>query len=310
MTLTDGSSTALRPGLARGVWGVIATPFRGPALNVDHRSLSREIEHYVEIGAQGLVILGVFGEAASLDNAERASVIRTATAAADNLPIIVGATSLASRPAIEEAARAADIAGSALAAVMLQVNSPSSEVLTDHLGEVHEATGVRIVIQHYPEAGGKAIPIPALTAAINAVPDVVAAKCENAPTVPEVAAIAATTLVPAFGGLGGTGLLDELNAGAAGAMTGFSCPEGLLACVNAFRTGGISAARQAWAPYMSLANFEFQRGYALAIRKECLRRRGLIDEASVRPPAAALPAVFAQQLPAHLDAALKPVAAG
>jgi 4-hydroxy-tetrahydrodipicolinate synthase len=37
--------------------------------------------------------------------------------------------------------------------------------------------------------------------------------------------------VPVFGGPGGLGLLDELTAGAAGAMTGFSCTEGLIACV-------------------------------------------------------------------------------
>jgi 4-hydroxy-tetrahydrodipicolinate synthase len=296
--------------LQPGVWGVIATPFRQPTLELDHGSLAREIEHYVAIGATGVVVLGVFGEAASLDTAERATVIRTATSAAAGLPIVVGATSLATRPAIEEAARASDIAGSALAAVMLQVNSTSSDVLAAHLQAVHDATGIGIVVQHYPEAGGKAIATSGLVAAINAVPAVVAAKCEQAPTVVEIAAIAAQTQVPAFGGLGGTGLLDELAAGSAGAMTGFSCPEGLLACVAAFRAGGVAAAREAWAPYLPLANFEFQRGVALAIRKEALCRRGLIDDAAVRPPAAALPAVFAVQLGAHLDHALQPVSAG
>jgi 4-hydroxy-tetrahydrodipicolinate synthase len=296
--------------LATGVWGVIATPFRGPSLDVDTSSLAGEIEHYVEIGATGVVVLGVFGEASSLDTAERATVIRTATVAAGGLPIVVGATSLATRPAIEETARAAEIAGSALAGVMLQVNSTDSDVLAEHLRAVHDATGVGIVVQHYPDAGGRAIATPGLVAAINAARGVVAAKCERAPTVLEIAAIAAQTQVPAFGGLGGTGLLDELGAGSAGAMTGFSCPEGLLACVGAFGSGGLPAARAAWAPYLPLANFEFQRGVALAIRKECLRHRGLIDEAAVRPPAAALPPAFAVQLAAHLDHALSPVAAG
>lgn len=296
--------------LAPGVWGVIATPFRTPSLNVDTGSLAREIEHYVRIGATGLVVLGVFGEAVSLDSTERATVIRTATTAAAGLPIVVGATSLSTRPAIEEAARAAEIAGPSLAGVMLQVNSTSADMLAEHLQSVHDATGVGIVVQHYPEAGGRAMATSALVAAINAAPGVVAAKCEQAPTVVEIAAIAAQTQVPAFGGLGGTGLLDELGAGSAGAMTGFSCPEGLLACVDAFRTGGLAAARAAWAPYLPLANFEFQRGVALAIRKECLRRRGLIDEAVVRPPAAPFPPDFAAHLAEHLDHALSPVAAG
>jgi 4-hydroxy-tetrahydrodipicolinate synthase len=294
--------------LAPGVWGVIATPFRGPAIEVDPVSLAREIEHYVSIGATGVVVLGVFGEAASLNAAERAVVIRTATDAAGGLPIVVGASGLSAKPVIEETARAAEIAGSALAGVMVQVNSGSAAVLSEHLQTVHESTGVGLIVQHYPDAGGKAIAAPALAAAINGVSGVVGAKCEQAPTVPEIALLAGSTAVPAFGGLGGTNLLDELEAGSAGAMTGFSCPEGLLACVAAFRSGGLDAARQAWVPYLPLANFEFQRGYALAIRKECLRRRGLIDEATVRAPSAALPAIFERLIAAHLDHAIASIA--
>jgi 4-hydroxy-tetrahydrodipicolinate synthase len=41
---------------------------------------------------------------------------------------------------------------------------------------------------------------------------------------------------------------------------------------------------------------------ALAVRKEALRRRGLIVEASVRAPAASFPASLSAQLDRHLAA--------
>jgi len=85
-------------------------------------------------------------------------------------------------------------------------------------------------------------------------------------------------------------------------MTGFSFPEGLVACVQAWRRGGFPAAREAFAPFLPLIAFEQQPGIALAIRKECLRRRGLLDEAGVRPPATPLPAALLDQLARQVGA--------
>jgi 4-hydroxy-tetrahydrodipicolinate synthase len=98
------------------------------------------------------------------------------------------------------------------------------------------------------------------------------------------------------------GLLDELAAGAAGAMTGFSHPEALRQAVDAFEKGGFSSCRQAISPWLPLANFEAQPGVGLAIRKEILRRRGVIDDAAVRPPNQGLPAGIEPLLADHLAA--------
>jgi 4-hydroxy-tetrahydrodipicolinate synthase len=141
-----------------------------------------------------------------------------------------------------------------------------------------------------------------LAVALADLPFVAAVKAEAPPTPPAIAALTSRLTVPVFGGLGGIGLLDELAAGSAGAMTGFSFPEGLLACVSAFRSGGYEAAREAFLPYLPLVNFEQQVRIALAVRKEALRRRGLIAEAAVRAPAAAFPTSLSQQLDRHLAA--------
>ena len=108
--------------LAPGLWGVLATPFAGDDLRVDHDSLGRLARHYEQVGATGLTVLGVFGEAARLSTVERGAVLSSVVGAV-GLPLVVGATSLATSPLVEEVEQAQVVAGERLAAVMVQVPS-------------------------------------------------------------------------------------------------------------------------------------------------------------------------------------------
>jgi 4-hydroxy-tetrahydrodipicolinate synthase len=131
-------------------------------------------------------------------------------------------------------------------------------------------------------------------------PFVVAVKSEAPPTSVAIGRLTVRTDVPVFGGLGGVGLLDELASGAAGAMTGFSHPEGLRAAIDAYAQGGPAAARRAFAPWLPLVNYEAQPGIGLAVRKEILHRRGLFAEGTVRAPARPAPAEILRLLDDHL----------
>src|SRR2546422_782977 len=91
-----------------------------------------------------------------------------------------------------------------------------------------------------------------------------------------------------FGGLGGVFLLEELMAGAAGAMTGFAFPAILVQVVQLFREGQIEEAADVFYRKVALMRFEFQEGIGMAIRKEVLRRRGAIAHAAIRAPGATL----------------------
>lgn len=309
MTAPDDAATGpTRSTLAPGVWGVVATPFTGSTLDVDETSLARLVAHYESIGVAGLTVLGVFGEAAALSLTERREVLE-AVADTVNLPLVVGVTSLTTAPAIDEIQLAQEVVGDQLAAVMLQVNSADPRQLTRHLRIAHETTGASIVVQDYPLVSGIKITAESLWHALAPLDFIAAVKAEAPPTTPVIATLTAHLSVPVFGGLGGIGLLDELAAGAAGAMTGFSFPEALLACVNGHAEGGYSAAREALLPYLPLVNFEQQAGIALGIRKEALRRRGLIAESAVRPPAVPMPENLRDQLARHFDAVPAPAAA-
>lgn len=301
MTSTATSSAAIAP-LRPGLWGVLATPFAGDTLAVDIASLQREVRLFAGVPATGLVVLGVFGEGASLDSAEQALVVRTVAAEVTATPLVVGLSARSTAMAIEQGRTAASAAGPAPAALMVQVNSAAPDVLAKHLNAIHAATGAGLVLQDYPAASGVHISPAQILAVLALCPAIVAIKSEAPPTAAAIAELTAATAIPVFGGLGGVGLLDELAAGAAGAMTGFSHPEALQAALTAFSDGGFVEARRVFAPWLPLVNFEAQPGVGLALRKEILRRRGVIREALVRAPAPALPATLAGLLDAHLTA--------
>lgn len=294
-----GAATAARRVLPGGVWGVVATPFHGSSLDVDTDSLTRLAEQYEAIGATGLTVLGVFGEAASLTATERELVLEV-VADSCALPLVVGITALTTRPAIEEIRAAQHALGDRLAAVMVQANSADPDTLTSHLQAIHRATRTDIVLQDYPVASGVSIGLANLVRVVRECTFVSAVKAEAPPTPMAIAQLSAAVDVAVFGGLGGQGLLDELFAGSAGAMTGFSYPEALVDCVRAWRADGESGARAALQPYLPLVNFEQQPRIALAIRKECLKARGLIAEGGVRAPARAFPEELRGMLELHL----------
>ena len=290
------------PHLSPGLWGVLATPFSGADLDVDTDSLRREVQLYTALPATGMVVLGVFGEGASLTAAEQFLIVETVADEAGSTPLVVGLSARTTAVAIEQAANAVTAAGSNLAALMVQANTGDPTVLAAHLTAIHRATGAGIVLQDYPVASGVKITAEQILRVVEQCAFIVAVKSEAPPTASAIAKLTRSTDVPVYGGLGGTGLLDELAAGAAGAMTGFSHPEGLQIALTAFANGGFAGARRAFAPWLPLANFEGQPGVGLALRKEILRRRGIIADASVRPPAPALPRELADLIDAHLDA--------
>jgi 4-hydroxy-tetrahydrodipicolinate synthase len=283
--------------LAAGVWGVLATPFTDD-LSLDLDSLERLVGHYRRVGASGLVALGVLGEAARLDTTERQRVLEAVVDAAEELPVVAGISATATAPAVEEARRMSAAGASAL---MVLVSTSEAGVLAAHLSAISDASGLGVVLQDHPATTGIYAAPDALATAIAETGVVVALKAEAPPTATAIAALRTRIDVSIFGGLGGVSLLDELLAGASGAMTGFAFPEALVATVDAFREGGLRQAKAVYAPWLPLVLCEAQIPISLAIRKEILRRRGLIETARVRPPGVALPDVVSRALDEHLD---------
>jgi 4-hydroxy-tetrahydrodipicolinate synthase len=91
-------------------------------------------------------------------------------------------------------------------------------------------------------------------------------------------------------GNGGIHLCQELARGADGAMTGFAFPEMLVEVCRRWAAGEKERAEDVYDAYLPVVRHEQQPGICLALRKETLRRRGVIASARTRAPGPALDA--------------------
>ncbi len=114
-------------------------------------------------------------------------------------------------------------------------------------------------------------------------------------------------------GNGGLYLPQELARGADGAMTGFAWPEMLVEVVALHAEGRADEAEDLFDAYLPLVRHEQQPGIGLAIRKEILRRRGVIASARCRAPGPSLTRTDAGELTrlmARLERRLEELPAG
>ena len=302
---------ALRP----GVHNVTATPFL-PDEALDEASLATLVDSCLAAGCEGMLILGVLGEADKLADAERDRVVEgVVAAAAGRLQITVGVTH-PSTVVTRERAKDAVRRGAEAVMVSPPPGSAAGPALRDHFLRVADGLdpATTFVVQDHPTSSGVRLPLPFLVELGEGLPPGAVVKLEEPPTAPKMAALkAATGAYQLFGGLGGVSLLHELEAGADGTMTGFALPDVLVRIVAAFRAGDREAARRVFAAALPLMVFEAQPGAGVALRKEILRRRGALAHAAVRRPAPA-PDAFSlgllDTLLAETEVALGGVAVG
>jgi 4-hydroxy-tetrahydrodipicolinate synthase len=169
----------------------------------------------------------------------------------------------------------------------------NSDAVLRHYAALADAVDLPIVVQDYPPISGFAMEPWLLAKIAREVPAARTIKLEDPPTPFKTARIleqAGEMPVAIFGGLGGVFLLEELMAGAAGAMTGFAYPEALVQIVRRFKSGDVDGAAALFYRLVPLMRFEFQEGIGMAIRKEVLRRRGVMADAGTRAPGAKLDA--------------------
>ena len=274
-----------------GVYSVLPTPFDAEG-SVDETSLRRVVDLFLSAGVNGLTALGVTGEVARLDDDERQRVLQTVTdAVAGRVPVVAGTSAEGTRTCITYS-RAAQRAGAA--AVMVsppRMPKLNSDAVLRHYAALAQAVDMPIIVQDYPPLSGYAMEAHLLARIAADVPQARTIKLEDPPTPFKTARIleAANGIdVRIFGGLGGVFLLEELLAGATGAMTGFAFPEILVRIVSLYRQGNVDEATDVFYRAVPLLRFEFQEGIGMAIRKEVLHRRGALASPTLRPPAAVL----------------------
>src|SRR6476620_8723104 len=282
-----------------GVYSVLPTPFTDRG-DLDEASLRKVVDLFIEKGANGLTALGVTGEIARLEDAERSRVLEVVVAqAAGRVPVVAGTTAEGTRTCVAYSRQAKAIGAAAVMVSPPRMAKLNSDVVVRHYKTLAETVDTPIVVQDYPPISGFAME-PALLARIaREIPAARTIKLEDPPTPFKTARIleqASGLTVQIFGGLGGVFLLEELISGATGAMTGFAFPEILVRIVQHWNAGAHDAAADVFYRAVPLMRFEFQEGIGMAIRKEVLRRRGVLASAATRGPAGALDAATRQSL--------------
>jgi 4-hydroxy-tetrahydrodipicolinate synthase len=274
-----------------GVYSVLPTPFTVGG-DVDEASLRRIIDLFIDAGVSGVTALGVTGEVARLEDSERRRVLDVVVdQVGGRVGVVAGTTADGTRTCITYSRQAKEAGATAVMVSPPRMPKLNSDAVVRHYTALAEAVDIEIVVQDYPPISGYAME-PALLARIaKQLPRARTIKLEDPPTPFKTSRIleqVADVEVRIFGGLGGVFLLEELAAGATGAMTGFAFPEILVRIVTLFRSGDVDAAADVFYRAVPLMRFEFQEGIGMAIRKEVLHRRGVLASPATRSPAAQL----------------------
>ena len=268
-----------------GIFNILATPFTAD-YEVDYESLRKLVRFQMGVGAQGLTILGVLGEAAKLSVDERKAIMDTVIeTVAGAIPIVVGTshTELAICIALSEAAFAAGADGVMIAPPPLE--DKSDPAILALYSEIAETISGAIVVQDFPPINDVIMSAEVLAQIAEAIPNARYLKLEDPPLMQKIDAIRQRTdKFEIFGGLGGMFLLEELGRGASGTMTGFAFTEILVAVYEAFKGGRRNEAEAIFDKYLPLIRYENQPVINLTIRKAILKRRGAIANATPRQP--------------------------
>jgi 4-hydroxy-tetrahydrodipicolinate synthase len=283
-----------------GVHTIMPTPFTDEG-ELDLASLSRLTEFLVDLGVDGVVVLGVMGEAPKLSEAEQDDVIRTTvTAAAGRIPVFAGSGAAGTDLAVRKSRRALELGAAGLLVAPPPVQSDG--VILEYYRRVGAAAGATVILHDYPAATGIRLSPELVARLFDEVPAVEVIKLEEPPTGPKISAIRALgSDIAIVGGLGGLYFLEELERGTDGMMTGLSFPDLLISIYRAYREGSKAEARRRFFDACPLLRHEFQPGIGLGLRKEIYRRRGAIASAFVRHPGAQID----DRLRAELDAVLE-----
>jgi 4-hydroxy-tetrahydrodipicolinate synthase len=289
-------------GATRGVYIISPTPFADTG-EIDFASIDALMDYYLHSGIDGLTILGVLGEATKLSSEESRTIMaRVFKRIEGRLPVVVGA----SNPGTDNLVRFSNEAMDMGAAGVMIAPIPglrTDDQIYSYWSVLLERLGADIPVcyQDYPQTTTVVTSVSVFNRLVSAFENLVMLKHEESPGLQKITAVrnaekSGQRRVSILIGNGGLYLPQELRRGADGAMTGFAFPEMLVDVCRKFHAGDVEAAEDVFDTYLPLLRHEQQLGFGLAIRKEVLRRRGVIKSSAMRHPAPKLTTVDLQEL--------------
>jgi 4-hydroxy-tetrahydrodipicolinate synthase len=301
-SMSDHHGKGSTPDCLSGVFPVLATPFLrdGAPDTAGLRSIARYV---IDAGADGVVFPGVASEYDTLIADERFALAElVASEARGNAAFVVGGSAADPETTLRVAQRAKD-QGAAAIMVMAPKTITEPAAASEFFRRVAaSANGVPIMLQNAPPPAGSGLPVSVVLDIARAVPQIHYIKEEALPAgarITQMLAGAPPTLRGVFGGAGGRYITDELARGAVGTMPACELAELHVALVAAHRRGDRAQVRHCFNRMLPLLNF--QAVFRMAMTKETLRRRGIIDAAVKRAAGPELDAGDQRELTEMLD---------
>lgn len=286
-----------------GIHFMMPTPFDDNG-QIDEVSIQSLVEMAIKSGCNGVVCLGVTGEAARLTDAERTLVSkRVIDEAKHHLTVTVGTSATGTDMAVQRSVEAAGMGASAVMVAPASVAKQNLDAVFSYYKSITSSVKIPVVAQDYPKESNVFMPASFMDRLNNEIEGIEYLKLEDPPTPPKITAIKDLLgdSLGIFGGLGGVFFYEELIRGACGAMTGFAYPEILAKIYSHFSEGRYDKAREVFYRYLPLIRYEAQEGIGLSLRKEILKRRGVLRSAKIRHPAVNIDNVTREELYRLLD---------
>ena len=284
-----------------GLFPVLATPFTHDG-GLDPQGFARVAGYAWDCGVDGIVFPGMASEAPSLAMEERRVLLPIVQQTAKGRTWIMGASAPDPAQVGVNAALGAEH-GASLAMVMApKAIGHDLERQVEFFKGVAKESGLPIMLQNAPSPFGAGLSVELELAIIKAVPQVRYIKEETMPCgqrVGRLLASAPDSLAGVMGGAGGRYLMDELNRGSMGTMPACELCELHAALIAAWRAGDKAGARRIYNRSMPLLSY--QAVFRMALTKEVLKRRGLIESTYVRETNPALDAGDLAEIDAMLS---------
>jgi 4-hydroxy-tetrahydrodipicolinate synthase len=281
---------------AKGVYIISATPFTDTGA-IDFPSTDKLVDFYLDSGVDGITILGVLGEAPKLSNEESAEFVKHVLKRVNGKVQIVVGVSSAGNQNLKNLTDTVMNLGAAGVMISPNAGLRTDEQIENYFGGLIKELGeqVPICLQDYPQLTAVHMSAPLINRMITKFPSIVMLKAEDVPGLRKISKVREAEAkgqrrVSILVGNSAMFLPQELARGADGAMTGVAYPEMLVGVCKKFAAGDVEGANDLYDAFLPLVRYENQPGIGLAIRKEILRRRGVIASAKLRTPGAALDA--------------------
>jgi 4-hydroxy-tetrahydrodipicolinate synthase len=274
---------------------IASTPFHNDG-SVDHHSIDRMTDSFIEFGVSGITVLGQMGEAPKLDQ-EEALAIASRVIKRAPVPVIVG-VSAPGFAAMRSLSRAVMDAGAAGVMIAPPTSLRTDDQIVKYYKQAADMIGrdVPFVIQDYPLTFSVVMTPGVIRRIVSENASCVMLKHEDWPGLEKISTLrgfeadGSMRHISILCGNGGLFLDFETERGADGAMTGYCFPDMLVDVVRLNASGQRDAAHDLFDAHLPLIRYEQQPGAGLAVRKYVLMRRGILASDAQREPAVSLSA--------------------